>query len=183
MLITFGAVKIVSTCALMMALATMLYMNIGKLGDLYLHISEAKTEAALHLGSGHLSTLSIRKADLASGKVSIIDGKELRCNGSLYDIESSTSDGDHLIFTLRHDEKEEGLLSRLKDLMESNAGTAPKNSKVPALKHLVHFTDYIPAGKLSLSANYQLTALAAVSQAQNAASVFLSVPKSPPQFA
>ena len=182
MLITFGTVKVVSTCALMLALATLLYMNIGQMGDLYLHISEAKKEAALHLSTERLSTLTITKSDLASGKATLIDQKELRYNGSLYDIQSSLIDGDKLIFTVHHDEKEEGLISSLKEFIDTNLGTAPKNSKAPAQKQLIPFTDYIPAGKVSLSANYQLTALCTVSHSHPAQTAFLSVLKSPPQF-
>ncbi len=130
----------------------MLYMNVGEAGGAYMGISEAKKEASERLNTAHLATIIISDADLASGRAVFINNKEIRINGDLYDIASTTRQADKLILKVLHDEKEEGMLSKLKDAVDGWLNTS-KNTKQPTLKQLTAIKDFIPAGKFSFNAN------------------------------
>ena len=145
-------------------------------------IGEAKNEAAQRIQTESLSTLTIPQADLLSGKAIIIDQKELRYDGALYDISTTSIHGDQVTFTLLHDEKEEGMISKLKDLIDSAVGATPKNGKSPTVKHIVVLTDYIPTDTLALLLHCPCRTFAFAIHSQSPDAPLSTVLKSPPKF-
>ena len=174
-------VKITSTFFLLLAVASMLYMNIGQIGGVYADLNEAKQEAAIRVNSEHLSTIIISKADLASGKASYINENEIRYDGNLYDIASSITQDGNLIIKVLHDEKEEGILSNLKDIVDGWLNT-PKNSNQHSVKQIIVIKDYIPALQFSFNVNGTMEQLPAINFSYPTETVLLSVLKSPPKF-
>ena len=165
-----------------MALAAMLYLNVGQVGGLYVNINEAKSEAAQRINDKDLATLTISDAEFASGKASYLNDNEFRYNGNLYDVSTSVRNGDKVTFKVLHDEKEEGLLSKLKETVEHWGDNMGNTSKHPSAKHTLVVKDFMPAAKFTFSANSTLNEMLSLSYSQAPASPLLTVLKSPPKL-
>ena len=172
----------ISTLFLFIALAAMLYLNVGQVSGLYVSINEAKNEASSKLNDKDLPTLTIANTEFTSGRAVYLNSKEIRYNGSLYDIASSTNDGANVIFKVLHDEKEEGLLSRLKETVERWGDNAGSNGKHPISKHSFVIKDFMPADRYTFNANSSLIQIFAISYSHATASPLLAVIKSPPKL-
>jgi hypothetical protein len=175
-------VKVISTILLFAGLFTMLYVNIGQLGNFYVGIHEAKEEAVGRLNVERLSTLTITKADISSGRASFVGKNELQYNGNLYDIASQSRQGDHIILHVLRDNKEEGLMSNLKEVIDGWVANPQKDTKHPSLKQLVILKDYIPAHKFNFSFNSTIKELPSGNYSYPLEAPLLSVLKSPPKF-
>jgi hypothetical protein len=175
-------VKIFSTLFLFAALVAMLYINIGQMGGLYIGISDAKVEAAGRLGSERLSILTISGADLSSGRASFNAKNELIYNGKLYDIASRINEGGNITLKVLHDEKEEGLLSDLKEVVEGWFSGSQRDTKQPSLKQVVIIKDFMPACKFTFNHNSTMKVLPLGNYLCSAETPLLAVLKSPPQF-
>ena len=175
-------VKIFSTLFLFAALITMLYVNIGQVGGAYVGINKAKTEASGRLHTERLSTLTISSSDISSGRASFNAKNEITYNGKLYDIATQTKQGDNIILKVLRDEKEEGLLSDLKDMVDGWFNGPQKDSKQPSFKQVVIIKDYIPAHKLNFSFNSIMKELPSSSFSYPSEAPLLAVLKSPPKF-
>gem|GEM_PF-2875519 len=173
--------KIISTLFLLVALAGMLYVNIAQVGGVYIGLNEAKQEAAVRINTEHLSTITISESDLASGKAAYINEKEIRYDGTLYDIASSSIQDGNVTFKVLHDEKEEGVLSNLKDIVDGWLNT-PKNSNPHSLKQIVIIKDYIPAQHFAFNANSAWEQVSAIISSYPTETALLAVLKSPPKF-
>ena len=160
----------------------MLYLNVGQAGELYMNINEAKSEAAERINDKDLATLTISDAEFASGKASYLNDNELRYNGNLYDVSTSVRYGDKVTFKVLHDEKEEGLLSMLKETIEHWGDNAGNNTKHPSAKHTVVTKDFMPAGRYTFNASCPLIPIFSVNYSHVSASPILTVLKSPPKL-
>jgi hypothetical protein len=96
-------VKLVSTLFLLTALISLLYAGIGQTGSIYISINKAKKDAAIALAGSHLSTLTITQTDIRTGRAAYINDKELRYNGSLYDIAFSCVKDGNTVLKVFHD--------------------------------------------------------------------------------
>ena len=170
-----------STLSLFIAFIFMLYISFGQVAGLFAGIYEAKEQAS-GKGETETSTLIIPVVEIASGKVAITGKKEVLYNGKLYDIFSQEKQGDKIIFKVYHDEKEEGLLSSLKEVVESWMHVPSKNTKHNSAKSLTQMQDYIPTGNLYLSFSDQMNRLLPLSGNTPALAVHMAVLKSPPKF-
>jgi hypothetical protein len=173
-------VKLFSTLSLLAALAIMLYMSVGQVGGVYAEISVAKTEAAARIINERLSTLTISKADLASGKAHYNGKSEIVYNGNLYDIASSIQQGDKTIIKVLRDEKEEGLLSDLKEIIEEWANIPQSNGKQPLVKQLLT-QDFMPVAEFSFISVCPMAEVSTVTKACIYQSPVSGILKSPPQ--
>lgn len=159
----------------------MLYMNIGQVGGVYANLNEAKQEAAIRVNTEHLSIITISEMDLASGKAVYINEKEIRYDGNLYDIASASTKDGNITLKVLHDEKEEGVLSNLKDIVEGWLNT-PKNTNQHSIKQIVIIKDYIPAQKFAFNANSAFEQVSAIISSYPTETALLTVLKSPPKF-
>jgi len=161
----------------------MLYVNIAQVGGVYVELNEAKQEAAIRVNTEqeHLSTITISEADLASGKATYINEKELRYDGNLYDIASSSVQDGNITLKVLHDEKEEGVLSNLKDIVEGWLNS-PKNTNQHSIKQIVIIKDYIPAQKFDFNANSAFEQISPFTSSYPTETALLTVLKSPPKF-
>ena len=175
-------VKLISTLFLFTALAAMLYLNVGQVGELYMSIKEAKNEAASKLNDKNLATLTISDSEFKSGKAVYLNHKEIRYNGNLYDIASATRGGGKVTFKVLHDEKEEGLLAKLKETIERWGDNAGSNGKHPISKHSFVIKDFMPASKFTFNASSSLIQIFPISYSPATASPLLAVIKSPPKL-
>jgi hypothetical protein len=146
-------VKRLSPILLFTALAAILYINIGDLARISIGLANAKMDAKEKLNvSGNLQQLVITLKDIASGKAIFTEKNEVRYHGHLYDIANQKQDGDNVYLQVVQDEKEEGLLSDLKEHVESWFNSPQKNTdKKPTLKHTDLLKDFIPSSKMALS--------------------------------
>ena len=160
----------------------MLYLNVGQAGELYMNINEAKSEAAERINDKDLATLTISDAEFASGKASYLNDNELRYNGNLYDVSTSVRNGDKVTFKVLHDEKEEGLLSMLKETIEHWGDNTGNNTKHPSAKHTVVIKDFMPAARYTFNASCTLIQIFSVNYSHVSASPLLAVLKSPPKL-
>lgn len=174
-------VKITRVLALFISLLVMLYISVGQMGGVYIGINEAQKEAR-NASKEYLSTLTITAADLSSGRASFTGKNEILYNGNLYDIAKMNRQADKWILKVFHDEKEEGLLANLKDIVESWTNVPMHNGKHPAAKQMVIIKDYIPAAKISFCFNPILQQVFSVNYSHPSEAPLLSVLKSPPQF-
>jgi hypothetical protein len=177
-----SGVKITSTIFLLLAMVSMLYMTIGQMGGVYLGISEAKTEATERIRSEHLTSLTISEADFRSGKVSYIGQNEIRYDGSLYEIASATTHNGITTIKAFHDEKEEGLISGLKDIVDGWVNASPKNTKHHSVKQIVIIKDFVPSRKFTFTFGNINSLVSFADRAYSIGSPLLSVLKSPPKF-
>jgi hypothetical protein len=160
----------------------MLYINIGQVGGVLADISEAKSEAAQRINKSRLSVLEITPSDLASGRASFEGRSEILYSGHLYDIASQTRRGDNIVLKVLRDEKEEGLLSSIKEIVDGWISNPQRSNKQPSLKQLVIIKDFIPACKFSLKYNATLMALSSAGYSYPTESPLMIVLKSPPKF-
>lgn len=160
----------------------MLYVNIGQVGGVYVGINEAKTEAVARLTTERLSSITITDADLSSSRASFTGKNEVIYNGNLYDIASQNRQGDNIILHVLRDNKEEGLMSNLKEVIDGWVANPQKDTKHPSLKQLVILKDYIPAHKFNFSFNSTIKELPSGNYSYPLEAPLLSVLKSPPKF-
>ena len=175
-------VRVISTILLFAALMAMLYSTIGQMGGVYVGINDAKKEAETSLHTEKLSTLIISASDLASGRAQFTAKNEVMYNGRLYDIASKIKKGDNITLTVLHDEKEEGLLADLKDIVDGWINGTRKDSKHPLLKQLVIIKDFMPASKFIFNCTTIMKGLPSGSLSYHSEAPLLAVLKSPPQF-
>ena len=173
--------KLISTLFLFAALATMLYVNIGQVGGVYMNIDQAKKESAEKINTARLHTLTISESEFQSGKASYVNSNEISYKGSLYDIASTDTKDGKVTLTVLHDEKEEGLIASLKDMVDSWLSDSPRNSKQPSGKQLVTIKDYIPAGKFTFYINDHMQEVLPLGYFYHAQAPSMSVLKSPPK--
>jgi hypothetical protein len=174
-------VKIISTLFLLVALIGMLYVNIAQIGGVYMNLNEAKQEASIRLNRENLSTITISETDLISGKASYINEKEIRYDGNLYDIGSSSTQDGNITLKVLHDEKEEGVLSNLKDIVDGWLNTT-KNTNQHSLKQIVMIKDFIPVHQFAFNISTTFVEVSAISYSFPTESALLAVLKSPPKF-
>ena len=160
----------------------MLYTSIGQMGEVYVGINDAKEQAFLRLKAEKLSTLTISGSDLASGRVTFTAKNEVLFNGKLYDIASRTNEGGNITLKVIRDEKEEGLLSDMKDIVDGWINGTQKDSKHPLLKQLVIIKDFMPASKFIFNYTTIMKELPSGSFSCHSEAPLLAVLKSPPQF-
>ena len=165
-----------------MALAAMLYLNVGQVGELYMNINEAKSEAAERINDRDLATLTISDAEFASGTALYLNDNELRYNGNLYDVSTSVRHGDKVTLKVLHDEKEEGLVANLKETIEHWGDNVGNNSKHPNTKHIVVTKDFMPSARYTFNASSSLIQIFSVNYSHASSSPLLAVLKSPPKL-
>ena len=145
-------------------------------------ISNSKEQAVARLHEEKLSTLIISGSDLSSGRAHFTAQNEIQFNGKLYDIASQTKEGGNITLKVLRDEKEEGLLSQLKDIVDGWINGIPKDSKHPSLKQLVIIKDFMPVSKVVFNCNTIMKELPYGSLSYHTEAPLLGVLKSPPQF-
>ena len=175
-------VRVISTILLFAALMAMLYGSIGQVGGVYVSINNAKDQAVTRLHEEKLSTLTISGSDLSSGRAHFTAKNEILYNGKLYDIASQTKEGGNITLQVLRDEKEESLLSDLKDIVDGWINGTQKDSKHPLLKQLVIIKDFMPASKFIFNCTTIMKELPSGSLSYHTEAPLLAVLKSPPQF-
>jgi hypothetical protein len=174
--------KIASTLFLFTALVAMLYLNVGQAGELYMGINEAKSEATERLNHEALTILTINDADFASGKAAYINDHEIRYDGHLYDIAATARQGNKVTLQVLHDEKEEGFLSELKEVIEHWGNNTGNNPKQPVAKHIPIIKDYIPASQYTFNSDCTFIFLLLGNYIFPSKSPLIAVLKSPPKL-
>ena len=113
-------------------------LSIGISGSLYLFFDVAqlhfKMEAHEEIAvKDHLQTIKLSLKDFSSQK----ENDEIWVNGKLYDISSFVVVNDSVIFSVLHDEQEEGLVKNIADSFEPNDKYSSDNI-VHVCKHRIH---------------------------------------------
>ena len=141
--------KRISTILLFLALATLLYVNVGEIARISMGLADAKRVAS----QNHQATLqlTISSKDIRSGAAYFPEKNELRYHGRLYDISARQQKGDNLYLQVIPDEKEEGLLSELKDQVDQwlNAPQKAADGKTQ-VKHFDLLKDFVISEKLTV---------------------------------
>ena len=144
-------------------------------------INDAKKAAKESLHLEKLSTLTISVSDLSSGIISFTAPNEILYNGRLYDVASQTKEGGNITLKVLHDEKEEGLLSELSEIMEDWLIPTSNNNKNTYSKQIAE-TDFVPASKFTFHFYTQISEITSISTTHFTQSPLISVLKSPPRF-
>ena len=180
----FYRVKSVSVYFLLVALAAMTYLNIGQVAQVSVGIEAAKQEAQRNIQSTRgVVDLTITSEDFSTGKAKYTGKNEIIISGKLYDIVSQKQDGNAISLKVKGDEKEEGLMSDLKNMVDGWFGTQPQGShKQPLAKQIDLIKDFIPASKFTFLCNNTLAKAPCISNSFLTSPPLLSVLKSPPQL-
>ena len=114
-------------------------------------IDLAKNEATHKLLSNTYSqTLTISSSDFQSGKARYQGDRELYYEGKLYDIADRVQQGESITLRIVRDEKEEGLIERLKDKFETLFDASNSNTEHrPIVKQSELTKDFLPITKIS----------------------------------
>lgn len=166
------------------AVVALLYINIGNMARLSVGVAAAKHEAQEKLANdaSHL-TLTITQQQIDLGEAAFINNHELKWKGERYDIASLLHSGNTYTLKVVHDEKEEGLLSELREEVEQwfNTTTDKAPSK-PTVKHQDILKDFIPSRKMvfTLSSSAHSYAYMAVHTPQSPMQLVI---KGPPKHA
>ena len=166
-----------------MALGAMFYSNVGQMAMLNANIDVARKEASHRLSSNpNCQIFTITASDFELGKARYQGEQELYYDGKLYDIVDKVQQGKDIQLQVLRDNREEGLLAKLKDTFEQLLDTdANKTDNKPIAKQSELTKDFLPIAQFTFLFTTLSQPLFCMENMGYYSLPLLQVLKSPPQ--